>query len=182
MALWTESPLSTVATSELTTMSESRIANGQTWRHYQEVSPTLSGQRKLLALHFAAAMAALSVCVFNVTHCSDILVRSVELTSILVVAYSHWLRITALLSSGCKATVEGLSNVHSSSTTHNDRATLMDGNCMCRISKVQSNFHFWSIKVFAILLFHIPHFTNTPMCGHVEVASFPGHVTRDTHY
>ena len=62
-------------------------------------------------------------------HHSDILVlSSVELTSILVVAHSHRLRIMALLSSGCKATVEGLSNVHSSSTTHNDRATLMDGN------------------------------------------------------
>ena len=45
-----------------------------------------------------------------------------------------------LVSSGYRATVEGLPNVHSSSTTHNsDRATSLDGNCTCRrVGKVQS--------------------------------------------
>ena len=52
-------------------------------------------------------------------HRSDNLyvLSSVELTSVLVVVPSHRLRITALLSSGCKATVEGLPNVHGYSTT-----------------------------------------------------------------
>ena len=46
-----------------------------------------------------------------------------SLLSVLVVVPSHRLRITALLSSGCKATVEGLPDVHGYSTTHNsDRA------------------------------------------------------------
>ena len=49
------------------------------------------------------------------------IIQSVELNSILVP--SHRLRIMALLSSGCRATVEGLPNVWRSSTTQGGRAT-----------------------------------------------------------
>ena len=45
---------------------------------------------------------------------------------------SQRLRTTVLLSSGYRATVESWPNVRSSSTTRNsDRATSLDGNCMC---------------------------------------------------
>ena len=81
---------------------------------------------------------------------------SVEITSVLVVVPSHRLRIMALLSFGYRATVEGLPNVHSSSTTHNsDRATSIDGNCRCRVGKVQSNFHFWSIKSYSVIPYSV---------------------------
>ena len=80
---------------------------------------------------------------------------------------SDRLRITALFSSGFRATVEGLPNVHGSSTTHNsDRATSMDGNCMCCVVKVQSNFHFRSIKSYSVIpLFHysVFHVLPTPL-------------------
>ena len=88
----------------------------------------------------------LLVFAFILTHRSCrqfIILSSVELTSILVVVLSHRLRIMAVLSSGYRATVESLPNVHSSSTTHN--STSRDGNCMCRVSKVQSNFHFRTV-------------------------------------
>ena len=78
---------------------------------------------------------------------------SVELTSILVL--SHRLRITALLSSGCKATFEGLSNVQSYSATHNS------GTATCRVSKVQRIFISGQLSYSAIPLFRIPRFTDS---------------------
>ena len=64
-----------------------------------------------------------------------IALSSVELTSILVP--SHRLRIMALLSSGCRATVDCLTNVQSSSTTQQWQATSLDDNNLhvpCRLS------------------------------------------------
>ena len=83
------------------------------------------------------------------------IIQSVELTSILVP--SHRLRIMALLSSGCRATVEGLPKVQSSSTTHSGRATSLNDNCTCRVGRVQSIFISGQLKV--IPLFRIPRFT-----------------------
>ena len=64
-----------------------------------------------------------------------IALSSVELTSILVP--SHRIRIMALLSSGCRATVDGLTIVQSSSTTQQWQATSLDDNNLhvpCRLS------------------------------------------------
>ena len=86
-----------------------------------------------------------------------IALSSVELTSILVL--SHRLRIMALLSSGCRATVEGLTNVQSSSTTQQWQATSLDNNNLhvpCR----QCSKHFISGQLKVIPLFCysvIPH-------------------------
>ena len=79
-----------------------------------------------------------------------IALSSVELTSILVP--SHRLRIMALLSSGCRATVDGLTNVQSSSTTQQWQATSLDDNNLhvpCR----QSSKHFISGQLKVIPLF-----------------------------
>ena len=82
---------------------------------------------------------------------------SVELTSILVP--SHRLNITVFLSSGCKATVEGVPNVpnvHSSSTTHNSsRATSLDGTCMGCVSQVQSIFISGQLIVIALFSYSV---------------------------
>ena len=78
----------------------------------------------------------------------------VELTSILVP--SHRLRITALLSSGCKTTFEGLPNVQSSSTTQQWQSYSYMG--WRQSSKI---FHFRSIKSYSTIpLFRIPRFTS----------------------
>ena len=92
-----------------------------------------------------------------------IALSSVELTSILVP--SHRLRIMALLSSGCRATVDGLTNVQSSSTTQQWQASSLDPDdnnlhVPCR----QSSKHFISgqlkvIPLFRYPLFRIPRFT-----------------------
>ena len=50
---------------------------------------------------------------------------SVELTLILVVVPSYRLRITVLLSSGYRPTVEGLPNIRSSFTTHNSNTFIL---------------------------------------------------------
>ena len=85
---------------------------------------------------------------------------SVELTSILV--HSHRLRITALLSAGCKATFESLPNIQSSSTTHNSgRATLLDGNHTRIVGKVQNICISSQFKV--NLLFRTSCFTDSPI-------------------
>ena len=79
-----------------------------------------------------------------------IALSSVELTSILVP--SHRLRIMALLSSGCRATVDGLTNVQGSSTTQQWQATSLDDNNLhvpCR----QSSKHFISGQLKVIPLF-----------------------------
>ena len=79
-----------------------------------------------------------------------IALSSVELTSILVP--SHQLRIMALLSSGCRATVDGLTNVQGSSTTQQWQATSLDDNNLhvpCR----QSSKHFISGQLKVIPLF-----------------------------
>ena len=65
---------------------------------------------------------------------------------------SHRLRIMALLSSGCRATVDGLTNVQSSSTTQQWQATSLDDNNLhvpCR----QSSKHFISGQLKVIPLF-----------------------------
>ena len=51
--------------------------------------------------------------------------------------------VTALLSSGYRATVESLSGVHSSSAS-----TSLNANCTCRVGKVQSIFISGSLKLF----------------------------------
>ena len=65
----------------------------------------------------------------------------------------HRLRIMALLSSGCKATVEGLSNVQSSSTTKQWQSHLAGWQLHVLCWQSSKHFHFWSIKF--ILLFHV---------------------------
>ena len=66
-----------------------------------------------------------------------IALSSVELTSILVP--SHRLRIMALLNSGCRATVDGLTNVQSSSTTTvAELPRWMTIICTCHVGRVQS--------------------------------------------
>ena len=124
---------------------------------YLERSPTLIWMAQVSSLAFRCSQ-LLSVCAFKLKYKLRqfiLTLSSVALTSIL--AHSHRLRITALLSSGCKATVEGLSNVQSSSTTHNsDRATTMlDGNCMYHVSKIQSIFISRRLKVipYAVILY-----------------------------
>ena len=95
-----------------------------------------------------------------------IALSSVELTSILVP--SHRLRIMALLSSGCRATVDGLTNVQGSSTTQQWQATSLDDNNLhvpCR----QSSKHFISGQLKVIPLFRysvIPYsaFYSIPVC------------------
>ena len=79
-----------------------------------------------------------------------IALSSVELTSILVP--SHRLRIMALLSSGCRATVDGLTNVQSSSTAQQSSLDPDDNNLHvpCR----QSSKHFISGQLKVIPLFH----------------------------
>ena len=53
-------------------------------------------------------------------------------------------------------------NTESSSIAHNSgRATSRDGNCMCRVGKVQRIFIFGQLKV--IPLFRIPRFIPTPL-------------------
>ena len=79
-------------------------------------------------MHFAAASFSWFA------HLSD--AQTPELTSILIP--SCRLRITALLSSGCRATAESLFTVHSSSTVA--EFTSLNANCTCRDGKVQSIF------------------------------------------
>ena len=67
----------------------------------------------------------------------------------------------ALWMEGRSSTVEGLSNVHSSSTTHNsDRARWQ---LHMPSWKSSIHFHFQRIKSYStILLFRIPCFTDSP--------------------
>ena len=67
---------------------------------------------------------------------------SVELTSILVTSYK--LRVTALFSSGCRATVESLSSFHSSLQWQSY------ANCTCHVGKVQA-FSFPVIKSYSVV-------------------------------
>ena len=76
------------------------------------------------------------------------IIQSVELTSILVP--SRRLRIIALLSSGCRATVESVSNVRSSSTTHSGR-----DNCTCRVGRVQRIFTSSQLKVIPLFRYSV---------------------------
>ena len=70
----------------------------------------------------------------------------------------------ALLSSGCRVTVEGLPNVHSSSTIHNSgKVTLLDGNCTYHVGKIQGICIFYRLQLFhysTMPLFCILRFTN----------------------
>jgi len=76
------------------------------------------------------------------------IIQSVELTSILVP--SRRLRIMAVLSPGCRATVEGVPNVRSSSTTHSGR-----DNCTCRVGRVQSIFISGQLKVIPLFRYSV---------------------------
>ena len=104
-----------------------------------------------------------------------IALSSVELTSILVP--SHRLRIMALLSSGCRATVDGLTNVQGSSTTQQWQATSLDDNNLhvpCR----QSSKHFISGQLKVIPLFRysvIPYsvFYSIPWAAYNHVQHLP---------
>ena len=95
-----------------------------------------------------------------------IALSSVELTSILVP--SHRLRIMALLSSGCRATVDGLTNVQGSSTTQQWQATSLDDNNLhvpCR----QSSKHFISGQLKVIPLFR---YSVIPYSAFYSIPSF----------
>ena len=91
------------------------------------------------------------------------IIQSVELTSILVP--SHRLRIMALLSSGCRATVEGLPNVRSSSTTHSGR-----DNCTCRVGRVQRIFISGQLKVIPLFRYSV-----IPYSAFYSVPQNPAH-------
>ena len=68
-----------------------------------------------------------------------------------------------LFSSGFRATVEGLPNVHSSSTIH--RATSMDGNCTAVSAKFKANFISFnkSYSVIPLFRYSIFHILPTPI-------------------
>ena len=133
--------------------------NWQLYAHLER-SPTPIWVAQVSSLAFRCNQ-PLSVCAFKQLRQFILTPSSVALTSIL--AHSH--RITALLSSGCNPTVEGRPNVHSSSTTHNSgRATLLDGNCMYHVGKIQSIFFSRQLKIFhysAMPLFCILCFTDS---------------------
>ena len=98
------------------------------------------------------------------------IIQSVELTSILVL--SHRLRIMALLSSGCRGTVEGLPKVQSSSTTHTGRATSLDDNCTCLVGRVQSIFISGQLKVIPLFRYSvIPYstFYSVPATWYISI-------------
>ena len=86
-------------------------------------------------MHFAAASFS-RFAYLNSSDAQTIYIYSPELTSILIP--SCRLRIPALLSSGCRATAESLSSVHSSSTVAEFTSGL-NANCTCRDGK---HFHF----------------------------------------
>ena len=98
-----------------------------------------------------------------------IALSSVELTSILVP--SHRLRIIALLSYGCRATVDGLTNVQTSSTT--TVATSLDDNNL-HVACRQSSKHFISGQLKVIPLFRysvIPYsaFYSVPLATYMYI-------------
>ena len=90
---------------------------------------------RLVALYFATTSFSRSARLTS--SISDKLVHSrIELTSILVPSYR--LKVTALHSSGCRASVESLASVHSSSTTRNSgRGTSLDANYTCRVQQLK---------------------------------------------
>ena len=71
-----------------------------------------------------------------------------------------------LLSFGYRATVEGLPNVQSSSTTRkNGRATSLNDNCTCRVGRVQSIFISSQLKIiplFRYSMYSVSHILQCP--------------------
>ena len=66
----------------------------------------------------------------------------------------------ALLSSGCRATVEGLPNVQNSSTTQQWQSYLAGWQLHVPCRQKSKHFHFRSIKSYSVIpLFRIPRFT-----------------------
>ena len=70
----------------------------------------------------------------------------------------------ALLSSGCRATVEGLPNVQNSSTTQQWQSYLAGWQLHVPCRQNSKHFHFRSIKSYSVIpLFRIPRFTASPI-------------------
>ena len=100
-----------------------------------------------------------------------------------LICHSLW-HIKHIFSSGHRTTVEGLPNVHTSSTTRNSgRATLLAGKCTCRSSKVESIFICDQLKVILSFCypvipnsaFHWPPYCAIWLCGHFISYQFATH-------
>ena len=125
--------------------------NSYTWR--------ITGSYKLtVSLAFCCSQ-LLPVCAFNFKYVAlrqfILVLSSVELTSILVPSYR--LRVTALLSPGCRATVESLPMLI---VSLQHIVAELDANCTCHVGKVQSP----AIKSYsANPFFHYSAFPSVPL-------------------